>query len=261
MDADGKNEFEKRVNELLAGVASQIRPSLSTVFECLGTSRDGTIPPLARKSYYNLMRLIGNMSAAEKLAERARFELSDNDLAALCSSLCGDLAPAIARERGVALAFSCRNESVIVACEPEMMERLLLNLLSNAAKYTPRGGKITVELRSDRTDVFLTVADTGPGIPAEKLKNLFSRYLSPPDPAAAGDGLGLGLPICRRIAEGHGGRIFVESSPRGTRVTAAIPNIKTGRHTVEEPRFDYAGGYDHVLVEMSDVLEAEDYEM
>lgn len=263
MDVKGNIEIERLISEMLSEVAEQLRDPLSTVFECLGvgTATNDAVPPLARKSYYRLLRIIGNMSAAEALSNPGKFSCADVDLAELCGELCGTLAPAFEIEHGVTLEFLCAKERLILACERTMMERLLLNLFSNSAKFTPRGGRITVELKDEKPNAILSVTDTGCGIPPERLDRLFSHYAQTGEEPRKHEGLGLGLPICRRIAEGHGGRIFVESGAGWTKVTVAIPNRRSGVHNVEEPAFDYAGGYNHLLVEMSDVLGPENYEI
>ena len=263
MDGKEKVDIERLISELLSEVAEQLRDPLSTVFECIGvgTAMNGAVPPLARKSYYRLLRIIGNMSAAENLSDPGKFACADIDLAELCGELCESLAPALEVDRGVALEILCAKERLIIACERTMMERLLLNLFSNSAKFTPRGGRITVELKDEKPNAILSVTDTGCGIQPERLERLFSHYAQTGEEPRKHEGLGLGLPICRRIAEGHGGRIFVESGAGGTKVTVAIPNRRSGVHNVEEPAFDYAGGYNHVLMEMSDVLGPENYEI
>lgn len=97
------------------------------------------------------------------------------------------------------------------------------NLLSNALKFTPAGGRVTVSLRFERKQVLLTVTDTGGGIPVERMETVFDGYLHPERLAALPCGLGLGLPLCRRIAEGHGGRMVLDSRPdQGTSVTLAL---------------------------------------
>lgn len=112
-----------------------------------------------------------------------------------------------------------------VSGDPEHLRRLLYNLLDNAIKYTPPGGKVVV--RGHRTDVGirLVVSDTGVGIPPEHLPRVFDRfYRVDPSRGRETDGTGLGLAICRSIAASHGGRIEVRSAVgRGTEVIVILP--------------------------------------
>lgn len=105
------------------------------------------------------------------------------------------------------------------------IERLISNLLSNALKYTPAGGDVTVRLRRTDRKVILEVEDTGVGIPAENLPHIFDRfYRVRSGKAAAQQGLGLGLSFVAWIAKAHEGTVEVESSEgRGTTFTVTLP--------------------------------------
>ncbi len=117
----------------------------------------------------------------------------------------------IAEGKGVTLVLAAPDD-VWVRGEGPLLERLVANLLENAFKHTPAGGAVTLELVHRETQVGLIVRDTGPGIPAEALPTLFDQFFSRRrDPGALSFGLGLGL--CRWIAEAHQGRIEVSSRP------------------------------------------------
>lgn len=96
--------------------------------------------------------------------------------------------------------------------DPDMIQRVLTNLLENAVKFTPPGSKIYIGARSDRKDVFIWVQDTGPGIPSNQHARIFDKFtrLHGKD---GPKGLGLGLAYCRLAVEAHGGRIWVENAP------------------------------------------------
>ena len=158
--------------------------------------------------------------------------------------------------RGVALRFSASHESHVIAFNAPMLERALLNLLSNALKFTPEGGTVSVRVKCGERHVQLTVADTGRGIEPERLAHIFERYLDTDrlDPAPP-HGLGVGLSLCRRIAQGHGGMLVAESAVgKGTAFTLSLPNARSTDLSLSDRRFDYAGGFDHVLMELSDAL-------
>lgn len=100
--------------------------------------------------------------------------------------------------------------------------QVLTNLLSNAMKFTPRGGKVSVHLERRGADLCFTVADTGIGIPTDKLDAVFERYLQVNTDDRRGVGLGLYISKC--IVQGHGGRIWVESGPgKGSAFSFTIP--------------------------------------
>ena len=124
-----------------------------------------------------------------------------------------DATQSLAALRDIRLEFRCAVERHICAFHFFAMEQLLYQLLSNALKFTPDGGSITVELRFASRRVLLSVADTGCGIPENQIPYLFDRYLHEDAVAPQPHGLGLGLPICQHIAEGHDGTMMAESRP------------------------------------------------
>ena len=104
------------------------------------------------------------------------------------------------------------------------LKQVLINLLSNAVKYTPAGGKITLSATADAEELRICVRDTGRGIPPDALQNLFQKFYRVPGSERMAQGTGLGLSIARKIVEGHGGRISVESEVgKGTTFTVHLP--------------------------------------
>jgi signal transduction histidine kinase len=98
-----------------------------------------------------------------------------------------------------------------VASDRERILQVFTNLIGNAIKFTPKGGDIRILAALDSGEVRFTVADSGPGIPAEHLDHVFDRYWQAKSTAKLGTGLGLS--IAKGIVEAHGGRIWVESPP------------------------------------------------
>jgi two-component system sensor histidine kinase KdpD len=98
----------------------------------------------------------------------------------------------------------------LVPIDAVLIEQVLINLLENAAKYTPTGSPIEISAHQDQTDVVIEVADHGPGIPKELADKIFEKFYRLPRERAGG-GAGLGLAICRGVVEAHGGRIWVNS--------------------------------------------------
>ncbi len=98
-----------------------------------------------------------------------------------------------------------------VRADPDRLDRILTNLLSNALKYSPGGSPVTVTARRQGDEVVTSVTDRGPGIPPEQIPRLFQRYYRAEAARQGREGLGLGLYITRKLVEAHGGRIWVES--------------------------------------------------
>lgn len=125
-----------------------------------------------------------------------------------------ELTRVAAARRGLTLEVTAPDHAVSVCCDPDDLDRVLTNLLSNAVKYSRSGGTITLELTERRHDgqVEIAVTDEGIGISRTDQERLFTEFFRSTNPqAVAQPGTGLGLTICRRIVERHGGRMSVES--------------------------------------------------
>jgi signal transduction histidine kinase len=126
-----------------------------------------------------------------------------------------------ARQR---VGLACDDALPRVRADPDALDRIVKNLVSNAIKYSPAGRCVTVGAQVTGGRVEITVVDEGRGIPAEALTRIFEPYFRVPDAAAAARGSGLGLAVVKALVDAHEGTIRVDSTPgRGTRVTVALP--------------------------------------
>jgi len=148
-----------------------------------------------------------------------KLNLREMQLGDLIRRVVRDLRPLAAR-RGVVLTSRISRLPLIKADE-EHLETVIINLLDNAIKFTPRGGKVSISARRRGDDIIVRVKDTGPGIPKENIPRLFEKFFQV-DPSVPGSGLG--LYICKMIVEIHGGRIWVKSQVgKGTTFTFSLP--------------------------------------
>jgi two-component system OmpR family sensor kinase len=114
-------------------------------------------------------------------------------------------------------------DQAVVEGDPDRLKQLLLNLMDNALKYTPRGGHVTLSLYHDQDWVRVSVEDTGVGIPPDVLPHIFDRFYRAPGEGCKG--VGLGLSIARWIADAHGGHLTVESEVgKGSTFTLWLPS-------------------------------------
>jgi len=144
-------------------------------------------------------------------------------------SACAHSVRTLTAAKSIALAVECNGELPFSGDE-SLLSRMLLNLLDNAIKYTPNGGKITVATRSTPTDTEITVADNGPGIPQEFHSRIFERFFradlarSRDNSSPGAGGAGLGLSIAKWIAEAHRGTLsLTRSDAHGTAFTVTLP--------------------------------------
>ena len=127
------------------------------------------------------------------------------------------------------LVVACDDGLPVVSADPDAVDRVLRNLLSNASKYAPAGTVITVTARARHDGVELAIADEGPGITSEALAHVFEPYFRAPGTATV-PGTGIGLAVVKSLVEAHGGRVALTSAPgQGTRATVVLPVASEAR--------------------------------
>ena len=252
--------------KVMPNLASQFRGPLGNVYSAIRRlieqpaadreKRDKDLSMLYQ-SYYQMLRLVGNLSEAPTLLDEKPYAVENGDIVLYLRLLCHRV-ETLAEMCGQRLIFRSEKDNHVVSLNFEAVERMMMNLLSNAMKFSGEGGIITVAFRLLRDMVEISVEDTGPGLDPADQAVLFERYQHPDLMDPAPYGFGLGLPLCRRVAQGHGGTILISGVPyAGTRVSVFLPNKRLegmGVKEVDEMIFDYTGGFNHTLVELSDAL-------
>lgn len=168
-----------------------------------------------------MMSLINDLLDIEKI-KSGNFEIDcdEVDVGDLLKG-CADLYATTAAAQNIKLVVN--DTDAVVWGDHDKLLRLLSNLVGNAIKFTPQGGQITLSAEQKDGSVNLSVKDTGPGIPKDKLTNVFERYLQI-EGEHKSSGSGLGLAICKMFAEAHGGRIWVESEEgKGAEFIVCLP--------------------------------------
>jgi len=157
---------------------------------------------------------------------RAPLAIEESDLRDLVADV-AETAGMLGENAGVTAVHTMPDRPVLLAVDRHRIREMLLNIVTNAIKYTPQGGTVTIGLENDEESVTFTVRDTGIGIAAGDLPHIFERFWRA-DPARSRTsdrpGTGLGLAITKWIAEAHGGTITVQSRPgRGSVFTVKLP--------------------------------------
>jgi len=217
--------------ELLAMVSHDMRSPLSGILLSVGALLESAPEQERRRGRRQLERIKHSVARmlfmVEDLLDMSSLEKGhlsitwrDVPVNALIEDALELLLP-IAQDHGVSLVDEPCRERLWVHCDRERVLQILSNLIGNALKFTPRGGKVVISCSTHEGKVHVTVKDTGPGISPQLLPVLFDRERRP---APAAKGRGLGLFICKGIVEAHGGAIWVESRPgEGATVHFTLP--------------------------------------
>ena len=214
------------------------------------------------RSLYQMLRTVSNMSDASRCCTDTP-KMETVELCAFLQELF-DQARDLGEAAGISVRYAGPSEPVYMLADSEMLERAVLNLLSNAIKFTPKnGGPVQASLTRRGDLMYLTVADSGSGIPDSIRGSIFTRYRRTPSIEDSVHGLGLGMVFVRAAASAHSGAVLVEQPEAGgTRVTMTLKIRKNPTSAMRSPifRVDYTGERSHGLVELSDTLPASLYD-
>jgi PAS domain S-box-containing protein len=233
--ADRLREVERVRGDLIATVSHELRTPLTSILGNVEMLVDGDAGVLSHPQARLLARVERNarrlLALIEDLLILSRIEagaVKVNARPVPVRELVGGALEALRSVRApsdVELRVDMPDEPLAVYGDQGQLERVLINLVDNALKFTAPGGLVTVRVNADGGHARVTVADTGIGIPEGELVQVFDRfYRSTTSRERASPGSGLGLTITKSIVERHGGRISAESTPgTGTVVTCLLP--------------------------------------
>jgi signal transduction histidine kinase len=221
--------------EILRIVAHDLRNPLNTISMATGLLLETPMSPEALPSKLLIIKRAGEranrliqdlLSVTTIEAGRLNIDPREVGVADLCFEASEMLAP-LAREKGITLKVEEAADLPPVRADAARVLQVFSNLVGNAVKFTPPGGSITISAAAADGSVQCSVADSGPGIPADQLPKIFGKFWQ----AKRGDqrGVGLGLAIVRGIVEAHGGTLGVESEVgHGTVFSFGLPVWREG---------------------------------
>ncbi len=221
-DITRQAELERMKNEFISNVSHELRTPITSIKSYVDTlcKHKDKLDEETIQEFLHIMDSEADrlMYLVNEVLEISRLEEGDREL---------DMAPQdvrhaveyalraitlMARDRQIDISLKCDDELPLVNMNEESVERCVINLMTNAIKYTPAGGNIAVSVRQQDTEVRVDVKDTGIGIPEECLPHLFDRFFRVEAKVHTVKGTGLGLTIVKRIIEKHGGRLSVDSA-------------------------------------------------
>ena len=229
-------ELSEMKEEFLALTTHDLRSPLtviSGVISFFTSGRLGELSPeqknmvsMMERNTQNLIELVNDLLDASKLESGTiRLDVASIDLRGVLDELRETMEP-LAKEKGIELVETLPADLPLVEADRAKLRRIILNLLSNALKFTRKGGRIEVRVeRQEGQQVRISVSDTGVGIAPEDVARLFDKYEQARSRATRGEkGTGLGLYITRQLLELHGSKIKVESEVgRGSTFSFTLP--------------------------------------
>jgi len=230
LDAAKTRFFENISHELRTPLTLLMAPLDALLADSAVSLPDGRRADVdaARRAVLRLSRLVDTLlEFAQAEADELHARLEPTDLALLCADVASMFRSVVEEEAGLALVVDTDSVTEPIAVDPEMVTKILSNLLANAIKFT-RQGSIAVRLTEADDEVRLTVSDTGSGIPAEELPRIFERfYQVPVTGARSGEGAGIGLSLVSDLARAHGGEVSARSEPgKGSAFTVRLPRTR-----------------------------------
>lgn len=236
-----EREANRLKDEFLATLSHELRTPLNAILGWTRLLRGKALPqaqvePALEKVERNAQmqaRLVEDLLEVSRITTgKLRLEMRALDLVALVRTAVDSIRPT-AEARGLAIARDFELPAMPTVGDPDRLQQVIWNLLSNAVKFTPSGGRVTVSLRRRGEIDEIIVSDSGVGIDASFLPNVFDTFRQADASATrAHGGLGLGLSIVRRLVEVHGGTVEAASEGRGhgATFTVRLP-VRSVRHS------------------------------
>ncbi|MBU3142943.1 HAMP domain-containing histidine kinase [Clostridium sp. CF012] len=244
-----KNELNKELQKLLisheefmANISHELKTPLNVIFSaiqlfqmyCQNGSLDQRRQTIIKYldsmklNSYRLSKLINNIVDSSKIqAGFFKLNLSNNNIVEVVEEIVMSVTN-FTDIRGLHIIFDTDVEENIIACDPEMIQRIVLNLISNAIKFSKIGDEIFVDVKDKTTFVEISVKDNGIGIEKKNLDMIFDRFKQVDKSLSRNaEGTGIGLSLVKSIVGLHGGSIYAESEfGKGSKFTVMLPSEK-----------------------------------
>lgn len=228
-------EYNQLKDEFVSTASHELRTPLSIIMGAIKLILDEIPGKIVQEQRYVLAEAMENVqrltNTVDSLLNISRIESGKMDWQAVSVNICkliGDTVSnckALAREEGITLDYEVPRRSIDIRVDPDKTKQVLINLISNSLKFTPKGGWVKVICSEHDREILVSVEDCGVGIAQEDLPKLFDKFTQFGRRAGPGEkGTGLGLAISKQIVELAKGRIWAESEPgKGSKFTFTLP--------------------------------------
>ena len=234
--ADTLADMNHRKDEFLAMLSHELRNPLAPICNAVqaleelgGSAEQQRLLGIAGRQLAHLTRLVGDLSDASRIGNgKVQLRLDDISIGDTVSEAV-QCVRHMFEERGQELAVALPREPVWVRADSDRLEQVIINLLVNAAKYTQRGGRISLSVEGQAGECAVRVRDTGIGISPELLPRIFDLFTqAAPSLDRSKGGLGIGLALVKRLVELHQGRVEAHSNlGTGSEFVVTLPAVRT----------------------------------
>lgn len=265
-------EYEKLRTDFFANLSHELRTPVNVILSslqlldlktkttnkiCWSDTELKKYSEIMKQNCYRLVRLIDNLIDVTKIdAGYLNLNLINSNIVDIVENITLSVVNYV-ENKGISLIFDTNTEEKIIACDSSKIERIILNLISNAIKFTECGGSIFVNIIDKGENIIISVKDTGIGISQDKQKVIFDRFVQVDKSLARNrEGSGIGLSLVKSLVEMHNGTIIVKSElNKGSEFIITLPNYVTS----EQDNSYYSRSYlvdehiEKINIEFSDI--------
>jgi PAS domain S-box-containing protein len=255
-------EFNRLITEFFSNISHELRTPLNVILSALQVleleklidKKDRYIKTMKQNSY-RLLKLINNLIDITRIdSGYVTPQMQDYNIVSVVEDITLSVAEYV-EDKGIKFIFDTNVEEKVISCDPDNIERIMLNLISNAVKFTDKGDLISVVVLDQGDNVQISVKDTGVGIPKDKLQVIFERFRQADNSLSRDhEGSGIGLSLVKALVEMHGGSIDVKSSlGEGSEFIINLPVRRIANTEVVEHNIFYKNSTEKISIEFSDI--------
>lgn len=260
-------EVNRLITEFFSNISHELKTPLNVIYSAIQVldfhrkmSKEGFLEKhdkysrIIKQNCFRLMRLINNLLDLTRLDSGfLKLNLENYDIVSVVENISLSVVTYM-ESKGLNLIFDTDTEEKIMAVDPDKIERIILNLLSNACKFTNPGGEISVTITDLGEEVAISVKDTGIGIPSDKLDMIFERFGQVDKTLKRfHEGTGIGLSLVKSFVEMHGGKIIIKSTlGLGSEFIIYLP-AKVLENDDSDINSIYENNIERINIEFSDI--------